>query len=166
MSRHPEAVIPAAGQESVWDYPRPPRIEPVSERIVVSFGGVTIADTCRAFRLLETSHPPVYYLPPQDLQLGFIVPAYESSFCEFKGIASYVSIVVGARRSERAGWCYNTPTAAYAAIAGFVAFYASRVDEALVGDECVVAQAGDFYGGWITARIIGPFKGAAGTRGW
>jgi uncharacterized protein (DUF427 family) len=166
VSRNPEAVIPAASRESVWNYPRPPRIEPVAERIVVRFDGETIADTSRAFRILETSHPPVYYLPPQDIRMNLIVPAAESSFCEFKGTANYVTIAVGTRRSERAGWRYDTPTATYAAIAGYIAFYASRVDEALVGDERVVAQAGDFYGGWITSRIVGPFKGAAGTLGW
>ncbi|MEW6631371.1 MAG: DUF427 domain-containing protein [Pseudomonadota bacterium] len=166
MSRHPEAIVPAAGQESVWDYPRPPRIEPVSERIVVRFAGETIAETHGALRILETSHPPVCYLPPKDMRMNLIVPAAGSSFCEFKGLASYVTIAVAGRRSERAGWLYDNPTAAYRTIAGYIAFYASRIDEALVGDERVVAQTGDFYGGWITSRIVGPFKGAPGTLGW
>jgi len=166
MSRHPNAIIPGEGQESVWDYPRPPRLEPASERIIVRFGGETIADTCAAFRVLETSHPPVYYLPPGDIAPDLIQPAAGTSFCEFKGTAGYVSIVAGGRRSERAGWRYQAPTTAFRPIAGYIAFYASKVDEALVGGERVIAQPGDFYGGWITSRIVGPFKGAPGTMGW
>ncbi|ANN57179.1 hypothetical protein A9174_10655 [Mesorhizobium loti NZP2037] len=165
MSRHPEAIISVAGQESVWDYPRPPRIESVSERIVVRFAGETIADTYRALRIVETSHPPVYYLPPQDMRMDLIVPAAGSSWCEFKGNANYLTILVGTHRSERAAWRYENPTAAYQAIAGYIAFYASRIDEAQLGDERVVAQNGDYYGGWITSRIVGPFKGG-GTFGW
>jgi uncharacterized protein (DUF427 family) len=166
MSRHPDAIVPAQGQESVWDYPRPPRIEPVSERIVVRFAGETVADTFGAFRILETSHPPVYYLPPPNIRLDLIVRGSGSSFCEFKGTASYINIVAGTRRSERAGWRYDNPTTSYLEIAGYIAFYASKVDEALVGDERVSAQTGDFYGGWITSRVVGPFKGAPGTLGW
>ncbi len=166
MSRHPNAVVPGEGQESVWDYPRPPRLEPVRERIVVRFAGQTIADTVAAYRVLETSHPPVYYLPPGDLAPDVILPAAGTSFCEFKGTATYVTIVAGGRRSERAGWRYASPTDAFRPIAGFIAFYAAKLDEALVGGERVVPQPGDFYGGWITARIVGPFKGEPGTLGW
>jgi uncharacterized protein (DUF427 family) len=152
--------------ESVWDYPRPPSLEPVAERITVHFAGETIADTIRAIRVLETSHPPVYYLPPGDVRQDLLVPAHGRSLCEFKGEASYVSIVAGGRRSERAGWLYSDPTPSFRPIAGCVAFYASRVDEARVGDERVVSQPGDFYGGWITSWVTGPFKGGPGTRGW
>ncbi len=166
MMRHPQAVVPGPGQESVWDYPRPPRLEPVAERLVVRFAGETIADTTSGFRVLETSHPPVYYLPRDHIQMAFVVPEPGQSFCEFKGVASYVTLDVNGRRSERAGWFYANPTAAFRAIAGHIAFYASRVDEAYVGDDPVLPQEGDFYGGWITSRIVGPFKGAPGTRGW
>lgn len=161
-----ERIVPGPGQESVWDYPRPPRLEAVAERLTVSFAGETIADTVKGFRVLETSHPPVYYIPPQDIRTEFVVPAAGRSMCEFKGSASYVSLVVGSRRSEQAGWLYAHPTAAFRPIAGYIAFYASRVDAATVGDERVVPQAGDFYGGWITSKVVGPFKGAPGTRGW
>lgn len=164
--RHPEAVTPGPGQESVWDYPRPPRLEPVGERIVVRFGDVVIADSAAAWRVLETSHPPVYYLPQRDLRMDLIETAPGQSFCEFKGMASYVTIVANGRRSERAGWLYERPTPDFAPIAGHIAFYASRLDEARVGEEIVTPQAGDFYGGWITSRIVGPFKGARGTREW
>jgi uncharacterized protein (DUF427 family) len=166
MSRPPYAIVPGEGQESVWDYPRPPRLEPVSARIIARFGGVTIADTTAAYRVLETSHPPVYYLPPGDIAPGVIEPVSGTSFCEFKGVATYVTIAAGGRRAERAGWRYQNPTGAFTPIAGFIAFYASKLDEALVGGEQVDSQEGDFYGGWITSHIVGPFKGAPGTLGW
>lgn len=166
MSNRPRPLPPGPGQESVWDYPRPPRLEECHLPITVRFAGQTIAETRRAFRLLETSHPPVYYLPPQDIRQDLLEPAAGSSFCEFKGKASYVSIVVNGRRSERAGWLYERPAAPYGALAGHVAFYASRVDEVLVGGEIVQPQPGDFYGGWVTANIVGPFKGGPGSMGW
>ena len=166
MANRPTALPPGPGQESVWDYPRPPRLEAVGQRIIVRFAGETIADTSRAYRVLETSHPPVYYLPPDDLRQDLLQPAAGSSFCEFKGTARYVSITANGRLSERAGWLYDRPAAPYGAIAGHVAFYASRVDEARVGDEIVRAQPGDFYGGWVTSSIVGPFKGDPGTSGW
>lgn len=153
-------------RESVWDYPRPPKVEAVTERISVRFAGEVIADTTRARCVLETSHPPVYYLPPDDVRLHLLVPTPGHSFCEFKGEASYVTIVTKSRRSERAGWFYKNPTFAFRSIAGYLAFYASRVDEAKVADEVVLGQPGDFYGGWITSGIVGPFKGAPGTMGW
>ena len=154
------------GQESVWDYPRPPRIEPVKERVTVSFAGQRVGDTVNAYRVLETSHPPVYYIPLRDVRRDVLVPAAGNSLCEFKGHASYVTLVVSRRRSEQAGWFYPEPTPSFQAIADHVAFYASRVDEARVGEEVVTPQAGDFYGGWITSAIVGPFKGGWGTRGW
>lgn len=166
MKRIPNAISPGPGQESVWDYPRPPRLEPVAEHIIVRFAGVTIADSVHSFRVLETSHPPVYYISPRDIRMDLITVAPGHSFCEFKGVASYISITANGRQSERAGWYYAEPSAAFRAIAGHVAFYASRVDEAYVGPDIVIAQSGDFYGGWITPRIVGPFKGAPGTMGW
>ena len=162
----PERIEPAAGQESVWDYPRPPRLEEVSARLRVIFNGQTIADTVAGYRVLETSHPPVYYLPPEDLAQQYLRAAQGSSWCEFKGHAKYWSLAVNGRETVNAAWNYPAPSPGFSAIAGYLAFYASRVDECWVGDERVQPQEGDFYGGWITSRIVGPFKGGAGTRGW
>lgn len=152
--------------ESVWDYPRPPRVEPVAEHVVVQFAGETVAETTRGHRVLETSHPPVYMFPPEDVRRDLLEAVGGASWCEYKGRAQYFTLVAGARRSPRAAWCYPAPTPPFAAIAGHIAFYAGRVDTAFVGAKRVEAQAGDFYGGWITPGIIGPFKGAAGTRRW
>lgn len=163
---HRSRTEPAAGQESVWDYPRPPRLQNVGERLRVIFTGETIADTVAGFRVLETSHPPVYYIPPGDLDQQYLCTVSGSSWCEFKGRAKYWSLDVNGKRAENAAWSYPQPSPAFADIAGYLAFYASRVDECWVGDERVQPQEGDFYGGWITSRIVGPFKGGAGTRGW
>ncbi len=154
------------GQESVWDYPRPPRLEPVTARIRVVLGGVTIADTAAAYRVLETSHPPSYYLPPDAFLTGALVPAAGSSFCEWKGRAVYFDLIGGTKRAERAAWAYPKPTGSFASIAGYVALYAGRVDACFVGDEQVAPQPGAFYGGWITGNIVGPFKGIPGSNGW
>ena len=163
---HRSRTEPAAGQESVWDYPRLPRLQKVSERLRVIFTGETIADTVAGFRVLETSHPPVYYIPPGDLDQQYLCAVSGSSWCEFKGHAKYWSLEVNGKRAENAAWSYPQPSPAFADIAGYLAFYASRVDECWVGEERVQPQEGDFYGGWITSRIVGPFKGGAGTRGW
>jgi len=161
-----QRIAPGPGQESVWDYPRPPRLERCPERLRVMFAGAEIADTHAGYRVLETSHPPVYYIPPQDVARQWLHRASGRSFCEFKGIASYWSVNVHGQVSEQAAWSYEQPTAAFAPIAGHLAFYASRVDACFVGDERVAAQEGDFYGGWITSAVVGPFKGAPGTRFW
>ena len=161
-----QIVTPGPWQESVWDYPRPPRLERCPARLRVLFAGATIADTTEGYRVLETSHPPVYYIPPQHVAMPLLRPAAGRSFCEFKGIASYWTIEVDGRVSEQAAWSYEQPTPSFAAITAHLAFYASRVDACFVGDEHVAAQEGDFYGGWITARVVGPFKGAPGTRHW
>jgi len=153
--------------ESVWDYPRPPRLEPTPRRIRVVHGGMVIAETTRALRILETSHPPVYYIPPADIALKYMrVSDRRSSFCEFKGFASYWSIEVDGKLTPDAAWSYANPSRAYAALQDYLAFYASKVDECSVDGELVVAQPGDFYGGWITSHVTGPFKGAPGTLGW
>ncbi len=162
----PKPVAPGPGQESVWDYPRPPRLERVEADLRVVFAGETVADSREGYRVLETSHPPVYYIPPQDVRLDLLRESKMRSFCEFKGVAVYWTLIVGDRRSEHAAWGYPEPTARFAAIASYVAFYASRVDACWVGDEQVAAQEGDFYGGWITSSIVGPFKGGEGTFGW
>ncbi|MEM1344406.1 MAG: DUF427 domain-containing protein [Pseudomonadota bacterium] len=151
--------------ESVWDYPRPPRLEPVPERLRAVFAGQTVAETTRGYRILETSHPPVYAFPPEDV--AEVLQAVQgATWCEFKGRAQYWDLVVGARSAPRAAWSYPDPTPDFTAIANHLSFYASRLDEAWVGDERVRAQEGDFYGGWITSRVTGPFKGPPGTRFW
>ena len=160
-------IEPGSGQESVWDYPRPPRLEPCTRRIRIEFAGVLVADTTRAYRVLETSHPPVYYLPPQDVRTeNRVASPTRSSWCEWKGRAVYHSLVVGNRRAEGAAWSYPNPTPAFAAIKDYLAFYASKVDACWVDDEQVQAQPGDFYGGWITSHVVGPFKGGPGSGGW
>lgn len=162
----PNPIQPAPGQESVWDYPRPPRLEPVSKRIQIIFNGEIIADTTRAQRVLETSHPPVYYIPPQDIRMDWLRPGSGRSFCEWKGAAGYYTVEVNGKRAENAAWYYPNPTAPFAAIKNFVAFYAAPMDACLVDGEVARPQPGNFYGGWVTDDIVGPFKGEPGTMGW
>ncbi|KQQ27304.1 MULTISPECIES: DUF427 domain-containing protein [unclassified Frondihabitans] len=159
-------IEPGPGQESVWDYPRPPRVEPVTERVVVRLGGVAVAETREAFRVLETSHPPVYYLPRAAFVAGALDPAPGRSLCEFKGQASYLSVTGGGVTAERSAWTYREPWAGYEMLRDHVAVYPSAMESCEVGGEVVQAQEGDFYGGWITSKIVGPFKGAPGTLGW
>jgi uncharacterized protein (DUF427 family) len=162
MSRHPQRIEPAAGQESVWDYPRPPRLEPVKDRVRVELRGRTIADTTSAYRVLETSHPPVYYVPRADIDGSVLTPAVGSSVCEYKGVARYLDV----DGVPAAAWCYPSPSQGYGPMADHVAFYPAKMDVCWVGDEQVQAQEGDFYGGWVTSDVVGPFKGAPGTWGW
>jgi uncharacterized protein (DUF427 family) len=161
-----EKITPGPGQESVWDYPRPPRLEDCSKRIKVVVDGVTIAVSDRARRVLETSHPPAYYLPPNDVRTDLLVPTRKQSWCEWKGQARYFDIVVGEKRIQDAAWSYPSPTRSFESIRDYLTFYPQQMDACFVGDERVQAQAGGFYGGWITSDIVGPFKGATGTRGW
>ena len=152
--------------ESVWDYPRPPRLEPSSRRIRVVLGGSTIVDAMDSFRVLETSLPPSYYLAMEHVLEGALEPSGgRTTVCEWKGVATYFDVVAGGRRAERAAWSYPDPHPAFETIRGAVAFYPWAV-EAFVDDERVQAQEGKFYGGWITSDLIGPFKGAPGTQGW
>ena len=162
----PTPVKPAAGQESVWDYPRPPALEPVSKHIRILFNGEVIADSNRAYRVLETSHPPVYYILPEDLNPDYVQDASGSSFCEWKGKASYKSVKVGEKLLNRVGWTYPNPTKRFEPIRDYVAFYAGPMDACYVGDEKVIPQPGGFYGGWITSDVVGPFKGIPGSMGW
>ena len=157
---------PGPGQESVWDYPRPPRVEPSAETVEVHLGGVVVARTTASYRVLETSHPPTYYLPREAFAEGVLRPAEGSSFCEWKGVASYSDLVAGTAVAARAAWCYPDPAPGFEAIAGHVAVYPALVDRCTVDGEVVEPQPGGFYGGWITSRVTGPFKGAPGTRGW
>ena len=160
MAEHVEGVV-----ESVWDYPRPPRVEPSGRRVRVIVGGTVIADTRRALRVLETSHPPAWYLPPADVRTDLLRPSPRRTVCEYKGEASYFSLE-DEHPGREVAWTYQRPMPGYEAIAGYIAFYPGRVDEAWVDDERVTPQAGDFYGGWITPDVTGPFKGGPGSRAW
>ncbi len=161
-----QRIQPGPGQESVWDYPRPPRLEDTDAHIQIVFGGEVIADSRRAKRVLETSHPPVYYLPPEDVRLAHFTPAAGNSFCEWKGIASYYTLTVGDKIAAQSAWYYPNPTPTFASIKNYIAVYPSRMGSCTVNGEVVTAQPGDFYGGWITQNIVGPFKGDPGTMGW
>lgn len=160
----PDPVRP--GQESVWDYPRPAIARPTAAHVVVELGGIVIADTRKAVQTLETSHPPSFYLPPDDVLRGALVPVDGSSFCEWKGHARYFDVIANGQRRARAAWSYPNPTAAFAILRDHIAFYAAAMDACLVDDERVVPQPGGFYGGWITPGIVGPFKGGPGSQGW
>jgi uncharacterized protein (DUF427 family) len=165
MRKH-EKIKAGPGQESVWDYPRPPRLEDSAKHIQVRCNGVMIADTRRAKRVLETSHPPVYYIPPEDIQMQYLTPSARKTFCEFKGAASYFTITVDDKTLKNAAWYYPDPTPAYTSLQNYIAFYPAQMDACYVDGELVQAQDGDFYGGWITHEIVGPFKGGPGTYGW
>lgn len=159
-------IEPEPGQESVWDYPRPPRVEPTHERIRVVFNGIVIAETTNAKRVLETSHPPTYYIPIEDVKGDYLNQTPRRTFCEFKGAATYYTVTVNGQTAVNAGWTYTTPNRGFEAIKDHITFYASQMEACYVGDEQVQAQEGDFYGGWITSKVVGPFKGGPGTWGW
>ncbi|HEY5630065.1 MAG TPA: DUF427 domain-containing protein [Candidatus Limnocylindrales bacterium] len=161
-----QPILPGPGQESVWDYPRPPRVEPTPDRIRVVVDSFTLADTTRAFRVLETAGAPVYYVPPADVRSDLLAPTGHRSVCEWKGEASYSSIILPARTIANAAWSYVHPLPGYEVIRDHLAFYAWAVDEAWVGDELATAQPGRFYGGWVTSKVVGPFKGGPGSLGW
>ena len=167
-ARRPKNPIAAGpGQESVWDYPRPPRLERVTKRIVVEFGGLVIADTTRAIRMLETSHPPTYYLPPADITEGVLVPSQRrGSYCEWKGNSLYWHVVTAGKEATDCAWSYPDPFDEYAALQDHVAFYCAAMDRCLVGDAIATPQPGGFYGGWVTPDLVGPFKGDPGSEGW
>lgn len=157
--RRPTPIPPAPGQESVWDYPRPPAIHPTDKQVRVIFNGVEIINTHGAIRILETSHPPAYYFPPGDVKMEYFRPIARQTVCEFKGLASYYNIVVGDKSVPAGAWYYPSPVADYAAIKDYISLYPGKMDACYVDDEVVQAQSGDFYGGWITNDIVGPFKG-------
>lgn len=159
-------IEPKAGQESVWDYPRPPRVETSNRRIRVIFNGVTLIDSQHTYRILETSHPPTFYIPQDDAKMEYFTRTNRRTICEFKGGALYWTIQVGDKIAENAAWCYPDPTSDFAVIKDYVALYPGKMDACYVDDEQVQAQKGDFYGGWITSEIVGPFKGGSGTWGW
>ena len=165
-ARPTNIIIPGPGQESVWDYPRPPRVEHVKSRIRVKFGGIVIADSNKTYRVLETASPPVYYIPQGDIQMEYLEPANKSTLCEWKGKARYWTVRVGKKLSENAGWSYPDPWDGFELITDYIAFNASKMDACYVGAEKVLPQPGNYYGGWITSEIVGPFKGGRGTEGW
>lgn len=171
MSIHPTPIPPQPGQESVWDYPRPPRLERANRRVRVLFAGSVFCDTTAAYRVLETSHPPVYYLPRQDCVETMLRPAEGGSFCEWKGLAIYFDIVEAAtsgqqRVAAKAAWSYPDPTGHFGPIAHHIAVYPGMMDRCTVDGQEVIPQPGGFYGGWITRDIVGPFKGEPGTMHW
>src|SRR3954453_7388875 len=153
--------------ERVWDYPRPPAVVPCDRSVRVVLSGIELANSTRALRVLETSHPPTVYVPPEDVRSDLLALSHaRSTWCEFKGAACYLDAVVHGHRVRAVAWTYRHPTPGYEALRDHVAFYPGRVDAAWMGDERVQAQASDFYGGWITADLVGPFKGPPGTLGW
>ena len=164
--RRPVPERPGPGQESVWDYPRPPRVEPSTELVEVELGGRVVASTKQSWRVLETSHPPTYYLPREAFGPEVLRPAEGATWCEWKGRAAYFDVVAGDRVAARAAWTYPHPTAGFASLAGAVAVMPGLVDRCTVDGETVVPQPGSFYGGWVTSRVVGPFKGGPGTSGW
>lgn len=161
-----EIERPGPSQESVWDYPRPPRVEPVEETLKVILGGDTIAETKAGLRVIETAGAPVYYFPPEDVRGGTLQPTAQTSFCEWKGVAQYCSLSAESVRAENAAWSYAAPSQGYESIAGYIAFYPSKVDACFVGPEKARPQPGGFYGGWVTDKICGPIKGLPGSEGW
>ncbi len=154
-------IEPGPGQESVWDYPRPPRVEPSDRRVRVIVGDTVIADSTRAARVLETSHPPVWYIPPDDVRMDLLDNSDTATFCEYKGTASYWMLKANGQVIEDVAWSYERPTPGFEELRGYLAFYPNLVDACYIDEELVKAQPGQFYGGWITSEIVGPFK----TRG-
>ena len=159
------ASAPQPGQESVWDYPRPPRLEEDKRVVQVRVGDVEIARTRRAVRVLETASPPTFYLPPEDVRTELLEPSPGRSLCEWKGEARYFSLVLPDRRIEQAGWSYPEPFPEFEAIRSFLSVYPARV-ECFVDGTRVQPQPGRFYGGWVTPELVGPFKGEPGSEGW
>jgi uncharacterized protein (DUF427 family) len=159
------AVVPGPGQTSVWDFPRPPCLASDARAVIIRWGAIEVAHTVRAIRVLETAHPPSFYIPWDDVDRQFLQPAPDSSFCEWKGAAKYWSLVDGQRRLPNVAWSYAHPLAGAEALANCVAFYPRDLD-CRVGGEQVLPQPGGFYGGWITPELVGPFKGEPGTSQW
>ena len=157
---------PGPGQESVWDYPRPPRVEPERRRVRIVFAGESIVDSSRALRVLETSHPPNIYVPFADVRDGVLAENSRHTVCEWKGVATYWDLTVGERRSAAVAWSYPTPNPDFEQLVRYVSFYPAPMDGCYLDDERVTPQPGGFYGGWITDDIVGPFKGGEGTWGW
>ena len=159
-------IAPGPGQESVWDYPRPPRIESVPFQVRVEFAGRVLAETTNAIRICETSSPPGYYIPPADVDLGALAPSERTSFCEWKGLARYWTVQSNGRIARDAAWSYPEPDAGFEPIRDYLAFYPRRMDACFVGTKRVTPQPGFYYGGWVTPDLVGPFKGVPGSESW
>ena len=155
----PQKIAPGPGQESVWDYPRPPKVEKTSKQIRVMYDGVVIVETNRAVRVLETGHPPVYYIPREDIRMEYMIPSTRSSKCEWKGTAIYYNMKGKTKRNDNAAWSYPEPTSGYEIIRNHIAFYPKFMDACYVNGERVVPEPAQYYGGWITPEILGPFVG-------
>ncbi|WP_138499232.1 DUF427 domain-containing protein [Nostoc sp. PA-18-2419] len=162
----PNPIPPQPGQESVWDYPRPACLEDTNKQLRIICHGIVLAETNKGKRVLETSHPPVYYFPPEDIKLEHLIETSKKGLCEWKGAYQYYDVSVGDKYLKYAAWRYFDPTPDFISIAKYYGFTASLMDACYVNDELVTPQPGDFYGGWITADIVGPFKGSAGTMWW
>ena len=163
-----QTMTSKASVENVKDYPRPPAIEKTSKHLKVMLGDVSIADSTNAYRVLETYHPPTYYIPPEDVRMDLIQRSSGGrTTCEWKGQATYFDVIPknGKEPVQRRVWSYEHPTKQFSEIAGYLCFYASPF-ECFVDGEKVEAQPGDFYGGWKTSDVIGPIKGGPGTWGW
>ena len=161
-----ERVAPEPGQESVWDYPRPPSLQRCDKLVRILLQGELLAETTAAFCVRETSHPPTYYLPPADIDMRYLNQVPGASVCEWKGMASYYDIVCNGEIYPRVAWTYHHPEASFLELRDHIAFYAHVMDACYVGDDRVLPQPGNFYGGWITPDVVGPFKGEPGTMGW
>jgi uncharacterized protein (DUF427 family) len=162
----PQPIPPQPGQESVWEYPRPAILQDTDKHIKIIFNGIVLAETTKAKRVLETSHPPSYYIPAEDIKTEYLIATSRKSVCEWKGISEYYDISVGDKYVNNAAWRYIQPTPNFTTIQEYFSFYPSLMDACYVNDELVKPQAGGFYGGWITSDIVGPFKGEPGTWGW
>ena len=159
----PQRIEPGPGQESVWDYPRPPRLEPTSAHVCVTYDDAVIADSTNALRILETSQPPAFYIPRADVNMALLTPSIDQNFCEWKGQASYFDLADSSL--QQVAWTYDKPDERFAEIAGHLAFYAQKL-QCSVDGEAVDPNSGSFYGGWITSNVVGPFKGSPGSAWW
>ncbi len=161
-----EIPRPGPDEESVWDYPRPPALQPVPQGLQAIFAGVCVAHTARGLRVIETAGAPVYYFPAEDVRMDLLSPSRHTSFCEWKGLARYWSLSAGGQTAQDAAWSYPDPDEGYEALANYLAFYPAKMDACMIDGERAKPQPGGFYGGWITERILGPFKGAPGSENW
>jgi uncharacterized protein (DUF427 family) len=171
FSRRPSKIeVPGPGQESVWDYPRPPEVRQAEGPLKVVFAGDVVAQTSRGLKVVETAGAPVYHFPPEDVRTELLKPIPGSSFCEWKGEARYFDLVVRGQKADKAVYCYPDPLddlgQGFSRITGWYVFYAGLVDEVWLGDEQATPQPGGYYAGWVTSRITGPIKGAPGSEGW
>ncbi|NES20567.1 MAG: DUF427 domain-containing protein [Symploca sp. SIO3E6] len=162
----PIPIPPKPGQESVWDYPRPAKWEDINKQIKVIFNDVVLAQTQRAKRVLETSHPPSYYIPAEDIKLEYLTETSRKTFCEWKGWCLHYKVSVGQKQVNYGAWRYFKPSPNFVSIQEYYSFYPRLMDACYVDDELVIPQAGNIYAGWITSDIVGPFKGEPGTMGW